>query len=174
MHTLTTQSLEAPISKQIYRNAMASLAAAVNIVTTDGPLGRAGFTATAVCSVSDEPPSLLVCLNRNASVYDIFNAHDNLCVNTLSPELKLLSDLFGGKSSMDERFNATSWQTAVTGAPLLKDAFISFDCKIVEQVQAGSHDVLLCHVLAIRQKENSQCLIYYQRKYHSLTETIEA
>lgn len=52
-----------------YRNAMARLGAAVNIVTTDGVAGRAGFAATAVCSVSDNPPTLLVCLNRNASAY---------------------------------------------------------------------------------------------------------
>ncbi len=45
-----------------FRDAMSSLAAAVNVITTDGPHGRAGFTATAVCSVTDQPPTLLVCI----------------------------------------------------------------------------------------------------------------
>ncbi len=168
MNAITSHKTHEPLSKQRYREAMSSLAAAVNIVTTDGPMGRAGFTATAVCSVSDEPPTLLVCLNRNTSVYNAFNAHDNLCVNTLSPELRSLSDLFGGKCSMNDRFNATNWSTSVTGAPVLKDALISFDCIIVEQVQAGSHDVLLCQVQEINHNYGDQCLIYYQRNYHYL------
>ena len=53
-----------PVEKQAYREAMARLGAAVNVVTTDGPGGRAGFTASAVCSVTDTPPTLLVCANR--------------------------------------------------------------------------------------------------------------
>jgi hypothetical protein len=63
---------------------MSRLGAAVNIVTTDGPAGRAGFTASAVCSVTDEPPTLLVCLNRTASVYPAFEANGVLCVNVLA------------------------------------------------------------------------------------------
>jgi hypothetical protein len=52
-----------------YRDAMACLGAAVNIVTTDGNAGRAGFTASAICSVTDDPPTLLVCMNRGSSAY---------------------------------------------------------------------------------------------------------
>ncbi|HBT57810.1 MAG TPA: FMN reductase, partial [Pseudomonas sp.] len=87
--------MPAPVTKDAFRNAMSVLASAVNVVTTDGPAGRAGFTATAVCSVSDEPPSLLVCLNRSASVYDIFQTNDHLCVNTLTCDQQALSNLFG-------------------------------------------------------------------------------
>lgn len=59
--------------KQSFRDAMAQVGAAVNIITTDGPAGRAGFTASAVCSVTDEPPTLLVCLNRSASVLSLIH-----------------------------------------------------------------------------------------------------
>ena len=52
-----------------YRDAMACLGAAVNIVTTDGAAGRAGLTASAICSVTDDPPTLLVCANRGSSAY---------------------------------------------------------------------------------------------------------
>lgn len=58
--------------KASFRDAMAHVGAAVNIITTDGPAGRAGFTASAVCSVTDTPPTLLVCLNRSASVWPRF------------------------------------------------------------------------------------------------------
>ena len=55
-----------PVSRQEFRDAMARLGAAVNIITTDGAAGRGGITATAVCSVTDDPPTLLVCLNRTS------------------------------------------------------------------------------------------------------------
>lgn len=58
------------VDQQTFRDAMSCMGAAVNIITTDGPAGRAGFTASAVCSVTDTPPTLLVCLNRGASVCD--------------------------------------------------------------------------------------------------------
>lgn len=86
------------VDKQDFRDAMARLGSAVNIITTDGPAGRAGFTASAVCSVTDTPPTLLVCLNRSASVYSVFQQNQTLCVNTLCADHESLSNLFGGKS----------------------------------------------------------------------------
>ncbi len=77
--------------KQSFRDAMAQVGAAVNVITTDGPAGRAGFTASAVCSVTDTPPTLLVCLNRSASVWPTFRQHQALCVNTLAAGQESLS-----------------------------------------------------------------------------------
>ena len=89
--------------QQTFRDAMACVGAAVNIITTDGPAGMAGFTASAVCSVTDTPPTLLVCLNRGASVWPIFSENRTLCVNTLSAGQEPLSNLFGGKTPMADR-----------------------------------------------------------------------
>jgi len=75
-----------PLGKDAFREGMSRLGAAVNIITTDGPAGRAGFTASTVCSVTDSPPTLLVCLNRSSSVYDRFADNNALCVNTLKPD----------------------------------------------------------------------------------------
>lgn len=111
--------------KASFRDAMAHVGAAVNIITTDGPAGRAGFTASAVCSVTDTPPTLLVCLNRSASVWPVFSEHHTLCVNTLAAGQEALSTLFGGKTAMDERFAAADWQTGATGCPRLEAALVA-------------------------------------------------
>lgn len=161
----TSASASMQVTRDAFRNAMSVLAAAVNIVTTDGPAGRAGFTATAVCSVSDDPPSLLVCLNRNASVYEAFCANGHLGVNTLTSNQQDLSNLFGGKLSMQERFATANWSTELTGAPLLDEALINFDCKITNRVAAGSHDILICQIVGIRQQTCGEGLIYFQRSY---------
>jgi len=97
------------VTKEAYRNGMAKLGAAVSIVTTDGPAGKAGFTASAICSVTDTPPTLLVCLNRAASVYDAVSKNGVVAVNTLAPQHQSLASLFGGKTPVDERFAAANW-----------------------------------------------------------------
>ena len=86
-----------------YRDAMARFGAAVSIVTTDGPAGRAGFTASAVCSVTDDPPTLLVCMNRASSAYASVAGNELVCVNVLSARQESLSRLFGGKVPVAER-----------------------------------------------------------------------
>lgn len=158
----------AGVQQQDFRNAMASLGAAVNIITTDGPAGRAGFTATAVCSVTDAPPTLLVCLNRNASVWPLFRTNGVLCVNTLAAGQEALSTLFGGKTAMDERFAAGDWHARPGGAPQLEGALVAFDCTITQVVSAGTHDVLLCEVVALARSEAQHGLAWFDRSYHPL------
>ncbi|PBP90551.1 NADH-dependent FMN reductase RutF [Pseudomonas congelans] len=156
------------VSQLAFRDAMSSLAAAVNIITTDGPGGRAGFTATAVCSVTDQPPTLLVCINRSASVYDTFVENGTLCVNTLGNGQQDLSNLFGGKSSQQERFACGQWETGVTGAPILDTARLSLDCKVSQSVSVGTHDILFCEVVDIRRQDGADALVYFARGYHHL------
>jgi flavin reductase len=151
-----------------YRNAMARLGAAVNIVTTDGPGGKAGFAATAVCSVSDNPPTLLVCLNKGSSAYKAVIENGVICVNTLESGHQELSGVFGGKTPMAERFAAGSWQTAVTGSPVLEGALASFDCRIRTISDGGTHDILICDVLDTVVNEGEVALMYFNRRYRTL------
>ncbi|MGV2066887.1 NADH-dependent FMN reductase RutF [Agrobacterium sp. 22-226-1] len=151
-----------------YRNAMARLGAAVNIVTTDGAAGRAGFAATAVCSVSDNPPTLLICLNRNSSAYRVVKANGVVCVNTLAAHHEVLSTLFGGKTPAEERFAAGSWSVLETGAPVLEDALVSFDCRIREAHDGGTHDILICDVVDMKINAGDEALMYFNRRYRVL------
>lgn len=157
-----------PVLKQDYRDAMARLAAAVNVITTDGPCGRAGFTATAVCSVTDDPPTLLVCLNRSASAHPAVIGNGILCINTLASDHEVLSNLFGGKTPMVERFAAANWSTWATGAPVLDDAVASFDCRISQMSSVGTHDILYCEVVALRRRASADGLVYFDRHYHGV------
>ncbi len=156
-------------SRDAFRDAMARLGGAVTVVTTDGPAGRAGFTASAVCSVSDSPPTLLVCLNRSASVYDIFKMNRSLCVNTLAHDQERIATLFGGRTPMADRFAAATWTTRDTGAPVLGDALATFDCRVTEIVESGTHDVLFCAVLSVSAAPGRNGLIYFARRFHTVT-----
>jgi len=159
-----------PVDKQTYREAMARLGAAVNVITTDGPGGRAGFTASAVCSVTDTPPTLLVCANRANDSYPAMRKNGVLCVNTLTPGHEEISAVFAGMTAHteDRRFEVGAWDVLITAAPVLQGAAVAFDCSIGQIVEVGTHDVFFCVVEAVRIGSASEALIYYGRGYHRL------
>lgn len=153
-----------------YRNAMARLGTAVNVVTTAGPGGRRGFTASAVCSVSDDPPTLLVCMNRGADSAPAFLANRVLCVNVLTANQQDLSPIFAGMTNADPvaRFEAAAWTTLVTGSPVLSGAIVSFDCRVVQVTDVGTHHVMFCEVLELTASGSEGALIYFGREYHTV------
>ncbi|MCO5732588.1 flavin reductase [Rhizobium sp. SSA_523] len=151
--------------RMAFRDAMARLGAAVTIVTTDGPGGKAGFAATAVCSVSDSPPTLLVCLNRGSSAYRPVRDNQVVCINILSADHEDLSRLFGGKTPVQERFAAAEWTRTETGCHRLEGALASFDCRIGSTADGETHEVLFCTVETIHLRKSGQALIYFDRSY---------
>lgn len=151
-----------------FKDAMAQLASAVHIVTTSGETGQHGFTASAVCSVTDSPPTLLVCINSNARAYEHFIKNRVLMVNTLTAEQSSLSNVFASPLSQEERFVNAYWTTLVTGSPMLQDALINFDCEITDIKQVGTHSILICKIVAIKQGDKKEALVYHNRSYRIL------
>jgi len=154
--------------QQLFRSAMSRLSAAVSIIATDGPAGRYGMTASSVCSVSDDPPTVLVCVNRNARSNIIFRANGNLSISILAIGQDAVSSRFAsGKLTVDERFGSDSdWATRSTGAPLLVDALASLDCTVSHIQEVATHSVFFCHVESIVLGESRKGLVYFDRGYH--------
>jgi len=158
------------VEPRAFREGMSRLGAAVHVVTTDGPGGKAGFTATAVCSVSDSPPTLLVCLNRRSSSGPILQKNGVFCVNTLSRDAEDVADVFAGRTGAvkDARFVTGTWTTLTTGAPLLDSAVVAFDCRLVDVRAVGGHNVIFGAVVDVRVNDIDPALIYHQRAYKSV------
>jgi flavin reductase (DIM6/NTAB) family NADH-FMN oxidoreductase RutF len=149
-----------------FREAMSRLGAAVHVVTSAGPAGQTGFTATAVASVSDQPPTLLVCLNRRSVSAPVLSANGVFCVNTLRADEEAIADLFAGRSgSRDQRFAAGEWTTLATGSPVLASAVVAFDCRMSDVKAVGSHNVVFGVVEAVRLGPAGPALLYHERAY---------
>jgi flavin reductase len=150
----------------VFREAMSRLGAAVHLVTTAGLAGKTGFTATAVCPVSDAPAMLLVCLNRRSVSAPLLAQNGVFCVNTLGAAEEKLADLFAGRSGQrHERFSAGEWITLKTGAPVLASAVVSFDCRTIETKAMASHNVVFGAVEAVRMGQSGPALVYHERGY---------
>lgn len=157
------------VNRQTYREAMARFGAAVSVVTTDGPAGRFGFTASAVCSVTDDPATLLVCVNRRNESHAPLLANGVLCVNTLAAGQEQISALFGGgTAAQPDRFAAGHWHTLETGAPLLDGAVVAFDCRISQITEVATHSVVFAQVVALQHGATHDGLVYFGRAYHKL------
>ena len=154
----------------IFREAMSRLGAAVHIVTTDGTAGRAGVTVTAVASVSDQPPTILVCLNRRSGSNTIFRTNGVFCVNTLGAADEQLADLFAGRTGVagEERFAPDDWSKLTTGAPAFNRAVIAFDCRVIDVKAVATHNVYFATVEAIRTGPSGPVLVYHERAYKSV------
>lgn len=159
-----------------FRDAMASLSAAVNIVTTEGEAGRCGITATAVCSVTDTPPSVMVCLNANSAMNPVFQGNGKLCINVLNHEQELMARHFAGMTgmAMEERFSLSCWQKGLLGQPLLKGALVSLEGEISQVQTIGTHLVYLVAIKNIVLAEEGHGLIYFKRRFHPVMMALEA
>jgi flavin reductase (NADH) len=158
-------------TKRHFRDAMACLPAAVNIITTDGPHGRCGITASAVCSVTDSPPTMLICINQTSYVHDVLSHNRSVCINVLAAECQDLARRFAGMTgcSMDERFGHCAWETGYSSVPVLSGAIASLEGLIVDIKTVGSHSVMFVQIDHISMRADCDGLIYFGRQFHRLT-----
>lgn len=151
-----------------FKNAMSLLSSAVSVVTTAGINDRHGFTASAVCSVTDTPPTLLVCMNQSSRSHLYFVNNKILAVNVLGAQHEHISKVFASQLSPEARFQQGIWKELETGAPILDGALVSFDCEIQEMQNVGTHTIFMCRILAIQRSQHEQSLVYFNRAYHQV------
>jgi flavin reductase (NADH) len=161
--------MTAPIDASAFRAAMARFPGAVTIVTTGSGEARRGITATAVCSVTADPPSLLVCLNRKTGTCAAVAETGRFTVNLLSGDGGPLALTFAGATGATgvDKFCSGDWQDDPNGLPRLASAIASFSCEVSEQLQAGTHIVFIGQVTAITTTEGAP-LVYEQSRFHRL------
>ncbi|MCP1199440.1 flavin reductase [Notoacmeibacter sp. MSK16QG-6] len=158
------------VDPQSYRDAMARFAGAVHIVTTDGDAGRRGVTIIAGCSVSDDPPTVLVCLNRHNPSNELFVQNGRFALNTLPDGKTDIADAFAGFTGeeQEDRFARAEWTVLQSGSPVLTEAASVFDCEIEHVHDHATHRVLFGRVTALAIGPSLTPLIYYDRNYRQL------
>jgi flavin reductase (DIM6/NTAB) family NADH-FMN oxidoreductase RutF len=148
--------------------ALRTVASTVTIVTT-GALDAHphAMTATSFTSVSVEPATLLVCVNRNARMHAALQAQPFFCVNALRPHHQPLAVACSTPGST-ARFAPGVWERGVDGLPYLPDAQAVFFCRKIDQIEIGSHSILLGEVTALQPHAQTDPLLYADRQFFSL------
>ncbi|MBR0797224.1 flavin reductase [Bradyrhizobium jicamae] len=150
-----------------FRTAMRNVPGAVSIVTTGTRPGRHGLTLTAGCSLSTEPSSVLVCVNKSAGAHDTIKQSGSFCWNILAADHAALAQKFAGKdgSKGDIRFSEALWRELATGSPSLVEAVCSFDCHLSDSYDAGSHTIFVGAVVAQATNGDREPLVYVRGEF---------
>lgn len=157
-------------NQPMFRDAMANLAAAVNIITTSGKAGTVGLTATAVCSVTDSPATVIVCVNRNSASNEIIKANGNVCINVCAAEHQQMSLDFAGMTdmTMTERFANPAWRTNDKGVPVLSGCLASLEGHVAYITETGTHTVFFVEIDNIEVTKHKEALVYFAREFKSV------
>jgi len=143
-----------------FKSAMRRFAATVTILTVGNGDAKCGMTATAVSSVSTDPPAVLACVNRAASFHASMKMSSPFCVNLLAADQGPLSSAFGGKLPPGDRFSIGNWQSDDDGRPYLLDAQANIFCIVDAVLDYGTHTIFIGKVYAVRLHGDVQPLIY--------------
>jgi flavin reductase (DIM6/NTAB) family NADH-FMN oxidoreductase RutF len=143
---------------------MRRVATGVTVVTSLKDDEPRGITVNAFASVSLEPPSLLICVNREARSYLFISTSRIFCVNVLAGDQRSLAEHFAGKVR-ELQFTDIAYGTDTTGAPVLKGTLAHFDCELAQEYHFGSHSILIGHVLSCSARPGSP-LGYFNGGFH--------
>lgn len=154
-----------------FKQAMRQCAGAVALVTVGASPGRrTGLTVTSACSLSDDPPSLIVCVNRNASAHSRIREEGCFAVSFLCEDHTLLALTFSGQKGIngEERFVFGRWTESVTGTPLLADAVAAFDCELAQEFETKTHSVFVGEVRGVQVSAATNPLVYLRSGFKSV------
>ena len=159
-----------PAEDAIFRSAMRRLASGVTIVATNWEGEKSGLTATAVCSLALSPPRVLASINMAGMTYGLLAKSRCMSVNLLAEDHSELARRFAARrdESGEDRFAIGSWQTRITGAPVLADALAGLDCRVTEIIPLDTHAILIGVVEDVLFGKSRAPLINFEGSYTSL------
>lgn len=156
------EKIAADIDAQAFRAAMRIVATPVTVIATGEGDARHGMTASAVCSLSDQPPMIIACVNSRSAVLPYIRANGCFTANFLAEAQSALAERFAGMTKVfgPKRFELGTWGELATGAPVLQEALAVFDCRLECEYDSPTHAVLVGRVEAILHEPASRSLVY--------------
>jgi flavin reductase (DIM6/NTAB) family NADH-FMN oxidoreductase RutF len=159
-----------------FRSALRHLAGGVSVITVGRGKDITGMTVTSVSSLSVDPPSLLVSINRAASSWPLLKRHGFFGVNILTADQLDVAERFAGKDGLKgaERFSGATWTTGASGVPLLVGALAAIDCEAEDIIERHSHAIVIGRVLDLRLSSRTAALAYWQGQYVAIDQNEDA
>jgi flavin reductase ActVB len=151
-----------------FRDAMASFPSGVTIVTTADESGRWwGFTATSFCSVSMNPPLVLVCVARSAECFPVFEAANSWVIHVIHHEHAELATLFATRGAA--KFADGIFSGSGEGHPVLADAAVTLHCGLYARHPGGDHSILIGKVDDVVVDATEDPAVYFRRTFHTIS-----
>jgi flavin reductase (DIM6/NTAB) family NADH-FMN oxidoreductase RutF len=165
--TVRNIKIDRSVSPVVFRNAMRHLAGGVSVITVGRGKDITGMTVTSVASLSVDPATLIVSINRESSSWPLLKQYGFFGVNILTADQLDIAERFTGKGGVKgaERFQGAEWITRGSGVPLLAGALAAVDCEVEEIVERHSHAIVIGRVLDLQVSQRGAALAYWQGQY---------
>jgi len=164
------------VSSGEFRGAMRHLTGGVSVITVGQGEDITGMTVTSVSSLSVDPPTLIVSVNREASSWPLLKRHGFFGVNILTSDQLDVAERFSGKDGLKgaARFAGARWFTRASGVPLLVGALAAIDCEVEDVVERHSHAIVIGRVLDMQTSSRGGALAYWQGQYVAIDQDEDA
>jgi flavin reductase (DIM6/NTAB) family NADH-FMN oxidoreductase RutF len=168
--------LDRAVTADVFRDAMRHLAGGVSVITVGRGEDITGMTVTSVSSLSVDPPTLIVSINRDSSSWPLLKRDRCFGVNILTADQLGIAERFAGKDGLKgvDRFAGAQWVTRVSGVPLLVDALAAIDCEVEDIVERHSHAIVIGRVLDMQSSSRTAALAYWQGQYIAIDQNEDA
>ena len=172
MNMIAHHTSLAPTMDEQFRRALRCLVGGVAVVTAGVGEDRTGLVVTSACSLSLDPPTMLVCVNRSASSWPIIQKRRHLCFSILAGHHQGVAERFVGRGGVKgaARYEGSDWTALDTGALGLRDALAVIDCEVEEILERHSHGIVIGAVRSVRLagSHRSEALVYAEGRFASL------
>src|SRR5436190_11519371 len=155
------------VSPEQFREVMRRFAASVNVITSADGAVKNGMTATAVCSVSADPPSALIIVKRENRSHVIIARTQRFAVNVLANDQQHLAAHFASRAS--DPFAGVPHAIGSTGCPLIEGADACIECVVIQALDVGTHTIFVGKIVATA-TSNRAPLLYHEGRYHALAQ----
>lgn len=161
------------MDEALFRSALAQWPSGVAVVTTVGPQGPRGMTASSFSSVSLHPPLVSVCVGDSLPTRAMVARAGAFAVSFLGKDQAHIGQVFAGlRPEVTDRFAGLAWQTAETGCPVLADATAWLDCRVAHAYPGGDHTIFVGEVLAARTPRAAAPLLFHSRNWGQLADPL--
>ncbi|MDB5503129.1 MAG: flavin reductase [Tardiphaga sp.] len=159
-----------------FRGAMRALAGGVSVITVGRGKDISGMTVTSVSSLSVEPPTLIVSVNRQSSSWPLLQRYGAFGVNILTADQLDIAERFAGKDGLKgaARFSGAQWVTRATGVPLLVGSLAAIDCDVEEVIERHSHAIVIGRVRDVITAAPRTALTYWDGQYVAIDQNEDA
>jgi flavin reductase (DIM6/NTAB) family NADH-FMN oxidoreductase RutF len=157
------------IDPMAFRDVLARFASGVTVVTAKRLQGYHGVTVTAFCSLSLNPPLVLICLDKEIQSHDIVATSPGFVINILAREQEFLAEQFSGRAPLaDPQFSRVPHRLGVLGIPLIDGCLAWIECRHWAQYEGGDHTIFVGEVVALERGRADDPLVYFDRQFHDL------
>ena len=171
-----TIGIDREVSSGDFRSAMRHLTGGVSVITVGRGRDITGMTVTSVSSLSADPPTLIVSINRQASSWPLLQRDGSFGVNILTSDQLDIAERFAGKGGLKgaDRFAGADWSAGISGVPLLAGTLAAIDCEVEEMIERHSHAIVIGRVLDVRLSPRTAALAYWQGQYVAIDQNEDA